>query len=203
MAGGFAQRHKAVATGSNTTNALLAEMTDARKAAVAAKEAAVAAKQAAFEAQKAAREEHERTRAIVPNKPTKAPIKRAVPLRRPKVVVRVRPLAESGGHSNVGAPVSKCLTSWADGKIVLEDVGVDHGNGTGIRSQEYSFADTVLGPDAKQIEVHKAATDGLVKAVCDEGFNGLLFAYGQTGTGKTHTIFGPESSWTSLRHEVS
>lgn len=118
--------------------------------------------------------------------------------------MRVRPLAQSGGHSNDGAPVSKRLASWDNGCVVLEDeVGLDSGSLTGVRSQKYSFAETVLGPDAKQVEVHNAAADDLVRAVCIDGFNGLLFAYGQTGTGKTHTIFGPMASWKSIRHEES
>ena len=120
----------------------------------------------------------------------KPPIKREVPLRRPKITIRVRPLAASGGHSNEGERVSKRLASWDNGCVVLEDeVGMDNGSVTGVRSQSYTYPQEVLGPDAKQVEVHRAAAAGLVKAVCSDGFNGLLFAYGQTGTGKTHTIF--------------
>lgn len=176
------------------------EMTAARRAREAVKEAALAEKSALLAAQKQAREEHER--AIVPQ--AAKPVRREQPLRRPRVVVRVRPLAQSGGHSNDGAPVSKRLASWDNGCVVLEDeVGLDSGSLTGVRSQKYSFAETVLGPDAKQVEVHNAAADDLVRAVCIDGFNGLLFAYGQTGTGKTHTIFGPMASWKSIRHEES
>ena len=171
----------------------------------------------------------------------KAPIRREAPLRKPKVIVRVRPLAQSGGHSNEGEPVSKRLASWANGAVVLEDeIGTDHGSVTGIRSQTYTFAQEVLGPDAQQEAVNRAAAADLVKAVCTDGFNGLLFAYGQTGaraqspaspepllssprslppphaifpryiptrvlrttgTGKTHTIFGPQQSWRSIGHE--
>lgn len=185
------------------TEVTTSEMTAGRKAAIAAKEAARAAKEAAIAAQKAAREEHER--AILPNKPTKSAIKRDAPLRRPKVVARVRPLAQSGGHSNDGQPVSKRLASWEHNTIVLEDeASLGTGSSTAaVRSQAYNFAQPVLGPDAQQSEVHAAAAADLVKAVCNDGFNGLLFAYGQTGTGKTHTIMGPESSWKSLRHAES
>ena len=122
-------------------------------------------------------------------------------LRRPNVIVRVRPLAQTGGHSNEGEPVSKRLASWENGRVVLEDdVGKNNGSVTGIRTQEYTFGKSVLGPDAKQAEVHGAVAEDLVKAVCCDGYNGLLFAYGQTGTGKTHTIFGPQASWSSIRH---
>ena len=34
---------------------------------------------------------------------------------------------------------------------------------------------------------------GLVESVI-EGYNGTMFAYGQTGCGKTHTMMGPASS---------
>jgi hypothetical protein len=184
-------------------------MTAGRKQAIAAKEAAGAARLAALAAQKAAREEHER--AINPNI-AKTPIRREVPLRKPKVVVRIRPLASSGGHSNEGEPVSKRLASYGNGKIVLEDeMGVDYGGARAAhaRTTEYTFAQAILGPESRQAEVHEAAAAELVQAVCadglngGEGYNALLFAYGQTGTGKTHTIFGPEPSWTSLRHEQS
>jgi hypothetical protein len=184
-------------------------MTAGRKQAIAAKEAAGAARLAALAAQKAAREEHER--AINPNI-AKTPIRREVPLRKPKVVVRIRPLASSGGHSNEGEPVSKRLASYGNGKIVLEDeMGVDYGGARAAhaRTTEYTFAQAILGPESRQAEVHEAAAAELVQAVCadglngGEGYNALLFAYGQTGTGKTHTIFGPEPSWTNLRHEQS
>jgi chromosomal replication initiation ATPase DnaA len=33
----------------------------------------------------------------------------------------------------------------------------------------------------------------LVESVL-EGYNGTMFAYGQTGCGKTHTMMGPSSS---------
>jgi hypothetical protein len=133
-------------------------------------------------------------------KPT--PIKRVAPLRRPRVVIRVRPLAESGGHSNAGEAVSKRLASWENGTVVLEEhVGIENGSITGKRSQSYSYAHAVIRPDAKQAEVHKESAAGLVTAVCSGGYNGLLFAYGQTGTGKTHTIFGPEASWGSIHHQ--
>ena len=125
-----------------------------------------------------------------------------MPLRRPNVVVRVRPLAESGGHADQGKAHPKRLASWDDGTIVLEEtMGVNSGCGTGIRNQSFTFAKDVLGTTAKQPQVYDAVAAKLVRSVCCDGFNGLLFAYGQTGTGKTHTIFGPQPSWGSMRHE--
>mmetsp|Transcript_43080 Transcript_43080/g.119146 ORF Transcript_43080/g.119146 Transcript_43080/m.119146 type:complete len:442 (+) Transcript_43080:109-1434(+) len=122
----------------------------------------------------------------------RAPSAPRVPLQEPSVVVRVRPLAESGGHSGDGPPVYKRLASWADGVVVLEDAHT---------RQQYSFARSILAPEATQGEVYDAAAAELIQAfVENEGYNVLLFAYGQTGTGKTHTIFGPEQSWQDIRH---
>ena len=147
------------------------EMTAGRKQAIAAKEAAAAARLAALAAQKAAREEHER--AINPNI-AKTPIRREVPLRKPKVVVRIRPLAKCGGHSNEGELVSKRLASYENGKILLEDeMGVDYGGARAAhaRTTEYTFAQAILGPESRQAEVHEAAAAELVQAVCADGLN--------------------------------
>ncbi len=49
--------------------------------------------------------------------------------------------------------------------------------------------DHVFGPDASQGDVY----NGVVKPIVDEvleGYNCTVFAYGQTGTGKTHTMEG-------------
>ena len=126
-----------------------------------------------------------------------------VPLAAPSVVVRVRPLAVDGGHSATGKwakGVYKKLAKWDDGVIVLED-NVDLGDGKkNTRPQTFTFAKFILGTDAKQEEVYQANAAGLVQSFV-QGFNVLLFAYGQTGTGKTHTIFGHETSWESVEHE--
>ncbi|OQR97637.1 kinesin-like protein [Achlya hypogyna] len=57
-----------------------------------------------------------------------------------------------------------------------------------VRKKTYTF-DRVFGQYASQKDVFK----GVVQSVVDEalaGFNCTVFAYGQTGTGKTHTIQG-------------
>ena len=50
--------------------------------------------------------------------------------------------------------------------------------------------DMVYGDDSKQQEVYDEAGFGLVENVI-EGYNCTMFAYGQTGCGKTHTMMGP------------
>lgn len=105
-------------------------------------------------------------------------------LRVPNVVVRVRPLAESGGHSDEREAVYRTMVSWEDSVIVLEDnVGHQNGSRAGVRRQYYTFANGILGASAEQSVVYDAVAAEVVKAVCDESYNGFIFAYGQTGTG--------------------
>lgn len=47
----------------------------------------------------------------------------------------------------------------------------------------------VYGADSKQQEVYDECGFSLVENVI-EGYNGTMFAYGQTGCGKTHTMMG-------------
>ena len=42
---------------------------------------------------------------------------------------------------------------------------------------------------SKQLDLYDETFRDLVESVI-EGFNGTIFAYGQTGTGKTHTMQG-------------
>ncbi|KAK5917162.1 hypothetical protein CgunFtcFv8_012073 [Champsocephalus gunnari] len=49
--------------------------------------------------------------------------------------------------------------------------------------------DSVYGWDSKQVDIYDDAVRPLVESVL-KGFNGTTFAYGQTGTGKTHTMQG-------------
>jgi kinesin family protein 11 len=47
----------------------------------------------------------------------------------------------------------------------------------------------VFGPDSQQARVYQTAISPIVTEVL-EGFNCTIFAYGQTGTGKTYTMEG-------------
>jgi len=47
----------------------------------------------------------------------------------------------------------------------------------------------VFGPKSQQQDVFNHAVVPLVSEVLD-GYNGTIFAYGQTGTGKTYTMEG-------------
>lgn len=52
--------------------------------------------------------------------------------------------------------------------------------------------DQVYGPDSKQVDVYNETARPIVDFVL-EGYNGTIFAYGQTGTGKTFTMEGVRS----------
>ena len=62
------------------------------------------------------------------------------------------------------------------------------------RDKIYSRFDRVLGPDATQGQCYETACGPLVTDVLD-GFNAGLFAYGQSGSGKTYTLLGPGDSY--------
>ena len=53
--------------------------------------------------------------------------------------------------------------------------------------------DNVYGTHSTQQSVYDECAFALIDSVL-EGYNGTMFAYGQTGCGKTHTMMGPASS---------
>ncbi|KAH7947227.1 hypothetical protein HPB52_008493 [Rhipicephalus sanguineus] len=62
------------------------------------------------------------------------------------------------------------------------------------RTLRKSFTfDKVFGPDAKQIDVYRAVMEPTIAEVM-MGYNCTVFAYGQTGTGKTFTMEGDRSN---------
>ena len=100
------------------------------------------------------------------------------------VFVRVRPDAPEGGHatSDDKLSVGKKLKGWGDANVELED-----GN--------YTFPRKVLVPECTQEDMYMTMLPEFVEAFTRPGgINVLFFAYGQTGTGKTHTMFGPDPS---------
>jgi kinesin family protein 3/17 len=63
-------------------------------------------------------------------------------------------------------------------------------NPKGTRDPVKTFTfDSVFGTDSTQAEVYNETARPIVDAVL-EGYNGTIFAYGQTGTGKTYTMAG-------------
>ena len=71
---------------------------------------------------------------------------------------------------------------------VLNDDGTVRANGTPYATHVFTF-DHVYDQDSTQKQVY----DNTARAVVDsslEGYNATIFAYGQTGTGKTYTMEG-------------
>ncbi|KAL0868188.1 hypothetical protein ABMA27_007732 [Loxostege sticticalis] len=58
-------------------------------------------------------------------------------------------------------------------------------------TKKFTF-DRAFGPHAKQVEVYQDVVSPLIEEVL-AGYNCTVFAYGQTGTGKTHTMVGENS----------
>jgi kinesin family member 5 len=69
---------------------------------------------------------------------------------------------------------------------VLTDTNVS------LTGKEANFAfDAVLGNSHSQADLYERSSKELVSAFMD-GFNGTIFAYGQSGSGKTFSMLGPE-----------
>jgi kinesin family member 3B len=95
-----------------------------------------------------------------------------------QVAVRCRPL--------FGSEISKRCKSIVSMHRQLGQVQVEQPNGNPAR--KYTF-DTVFPQDTRQVTVYEETARRIVDSVL-EGYNGTIFAYGQTGTGKTYTMEG-------------
>ncbi|XP_029283274.1 kinesin-like protein KIF11 [Cottoperca gobio] len=107
-------------------------------------------------------------------------VKRDEKGRNIQVVVRCRPFNTMERKSSYG--VMDCDSSRKE--VIVKTGGV---NDKAAR-KTYTF-DMVFGPAAKQIDVYRS----VVFPILDEvimGYNCTVFAYGQTGTGKTFTMEG-------------
>lgn len=101
-----------------------------------------------------------------------------------KVFARIRPLAVSGKHAEAGK--GKHEHKYLAGHTVSSlTVG-----GFGGGSTTFDFPSAVLGETADQGETYDTVCRQLVTQFIS-GYNTLLFAYGQAGTGKTFTLVGP------------
>ncbi|KAG9268420.1 kinesin-like protein KIF11 [Astyanax mexicanus] len=101
-----------------------------------------------------------------------------------QVVVRCRPFNAVERKSNSHGVIECDQTR--------KEVLVRTGGVTDKTSRKTYTFDMVFGPSAKQIEVYRS----VVCPILDEvilGYNCTVFAYGQTGTGKTFTMEGERS----------
>ncbi|KAK4291809.1 hypothetical protein Pmani_035388 [Petrolisthes manimaculis] len=101
-----------------------------------------------------------------------------------RVVVRVRPLSERevhGGHTTI------VQSDDLNCSLLVTNPAAQAGEPPKV----FTF-DSVFGHDSKQVDVYNLAARPIVENVL-EGYNGTIFAYGQTGTGKTFTMEGVRS----------
>ncbi|XP_040293401.1 kinesin-like protein KIF11 [Bufo bufo] len=102
-----------------------------------------------------------------------------------QVVVRCRPFNQLERKANSHS-VLECETQRKE--VSVRTGGINDKLG----KKNYMF-DMVFGPSAKQIEVYRS----VVCPILDEvimGYNCTIFAYGQTGTGKTFTMEGERTA---------
>lgn len=102
-----------------------------------------------------------------------------------KVVVRCRP-ANSKEVERGDKVIVKVDESART--ITVENPNPAKAHGNPIR--DFTF-DSTFGPTCKQSSVFDDTALPIIESVL-EGYNGTIFAYGQTGTGKTHTMEGNE-----------
>merc|ERR1719201_2150410 len=70
------------------------------------------------------------------------------------------------------------------------------------QTQRLGFGyDKVLGPSAPQAEVYKETAQPMIEHVLS-GRNATVFAYGATGSGKTHTVIGTPEDPGILKHAI-
>ncbi|XP_023696942.1 kinesin-like protein KIF3B isoform X2 [Paramormyrops kingsleyae] len=98
-----------------------------------------------------------------------------------KVVVRCRPMNEKEKAANFERVVSI--------DVKLGQVSVKNPRGTAQEHPKVFTFDSVYDWNSKQVELYDETFRSLVESVL-LGFNGTIFAYGQTGTGKTYTMEG-------------
>lgn len=101
-----------------------------------------------------------------------------------RVVIRCRPMEQKEKENKYERVVDM------DGKRGV--VSVRKPGASADEMKEFSF-DAVYDWNSKQIDLYDETFRSLVESVLS-GFNGTIFAYGQTGTGKTFTMEGVRSN---------
>ncbi|XP_062586138.1 kinesin-like protein KIF3A [Saccostrea cucullata] len=101
-----------------------------------------------------------------------------------QVCVRCRPLNDKEKEQSC----TQCVkVDEVRGTIVVKPPNA----GSGDPPKTFTF-DTVFDTNCKQVDVYNKTARPIVECVL-EGYNGTIFAYGQTGTGKTFTMEGVRS----------
>ncbi|KAL1565958.1 kinesin-like protein KIN-5D [Salvia divinorum] len=97
-----------------------------------------------------------------------------------QVVARCRPMSEEESRGKTSSMIS-C-------DEIKQQVVATQNTGSKQTDKVFVF-DKVFGPNSKQIEVYNDVVAPAIAEVL-EGYSWTIFAYGQTGTGKTYTMEG-------------
>jgi len=100
------------------------------------------------------------------------------------VYCRIRPMATEGGHAE-GEDVYMKLDGWTSNDVCVRN---RH------EKLDFTFPKLVITPEQTQKETFDAVMPELMDAWLLKCYNVQFLAYGQTGTGKTHTMFGTRES---------
>lgn len=104
------------------------------------------------------------------------------------VAVRVRPLINQETVKG---------NYW---RIEDNHISLHNALGTPISGYSYTF-DHVFGYNSKNADIYEVHTKDVIEAAVN-GFNGTVFAYGQTSSGKTYTMQGSEQDLGIIRLSV-
>lgn len=91
----------------------------------------------------------------------------------------------------------KVIFKFRGGEQSTENLGPDvlevrsHEKSVMFEGKTYKFSEA-LGPTTTQFETYQKSCKEVISKVLD-GFNGTIFVYGNSGSGKTHTMLGPDS----------
>jgi len=115
-----------------------------------------------------------------------------------RVMVRFRPENRRERELAASSEPWKSLQSAPESRIKLNDTELklfnieQHGDRITYKKKEHKFYfDGLMPENTTQME----AFESVAQQTCDEilqGYNGTIFVYGQSGSGKTHTMYGPE-----------
>ena len=97
-----------------------------------------------------------------------------------KVIVRCRPILEQEAKQ-------RCRSIVTVDKP-LQQMSIQDSQSNDSQAKTFRF-DDVFDMQSTQQQVYDEAAFQIVEAAA-EGYNGTVFAYGQTGCGKTHTMMG-------------
>ncbi|CAA22353.1 kinesin family plus-end directed microtubule motor Tea2 [Schizosaccharomyces pombe] len=93
-------------------------------------------------------------------------------------------------------PIGKNQGVWSHGKLSNDPYGREYirqqtSTSSSTIQQEYLF-NNVFGMESKNYDIYKRSVKSVVRNVFS-GYNGIVFAYGMTGTGKTYSMQGTEN----------